>query len=664
MDHFHPIKLELLRTGPPHNQLLSPLTPYIALCGNSWPITLQIRHEHHRFLSRLERLRYAVQQGQDVLAVPDRVREATVNEVGQDVAEILGTIPSLLSELAGPRGMNEGMPLAHLSLVLGGSELALIPFELAFSPQAFPGEGLEFCLQLALPVVPTRQSRRSLPAFATWDAEQKPKLLVISAAPAGLEVPLAEHLHALRAAIEPWVGWPAGAGVATDEAAQKEQQNARLPLVKQHMRVLANASLEQIQEACASERYTHVHVLAHGGVYELGGERQFGVVLCDRVDKARAEVVSGKRLAKALQARSLDGSWRSSPFMVTLATCDSGHPGSVLVPGGGIAHDLHDEGIPWVIASQFPLTKAGSVLMAEGLYPGLLRGDDPRLVLHELRRKLYLSTQRSHDWASIVAYASLPRTFDDSLTIFFERQSRRAIDICFARADELANDNTPAADIGLEAALGQIRSLLQVWLGRLPASRDEAARERRAECYGMHGSAFKRIALQCSARGKTAQAAAMLRDALGYYRQAMNEWAAGSHYHGGYHWVAVQVLSLTAVLQDPPDQDTFDVVLHLAGRHVQGTSAAAQAWNHGALAELEMLSLYHARRPKPGGSQAHKLVTERVIRHCRAIVDLTGKNSFHVESTRRQFDRYVRYWDGEWTPVAKAAIQALSPPSG
>src|SRR5689334_21251471 len=104
MPRFRNIKLELLRPGPTHNQLLSPLTPYIALCGNSAPVTLQINHEHHRFLSRLERMRYVVGQARDGIAVPDRVREATVSEVGQDVAEILAKIPSLLAETSAARG--------------------------------------------------------------------------------------------------------------------------------------------------------------------------------------------------------------------------------------------------------------------------------------------------------------------------------------------------------------------------------------------------------------------------------------------------------------------------------------------------------------------------------------------------------------------------------
>ena len=35
MARVHEVELELVRPGPPHNQLLSPLTPYMALCGEA-----------------------------------------------------------------------------------------------------------------------------------------------------------------------------------------------------------------------------------------------------------------------------------------------------------------------------------------------------------------------------------------------------------------------------------------------------------------------------------------------------------------------------------------------------------------------------------------------------------------------------------------------------
>ena len=50
------IQLEILRHGPPHNQLLSPLTEYLALCENHPAVTVRLPFEHADFLLRLKAL--------------------------------------------------------------------------------------------------------------------------------------------------------------------------------------------------------------------------------------------------------------------------------------------------------------------------------------------------------------------------------------------------------------------------------------------------------------------------------------------------------------------------------------------------------------------------------------------------------------------------------
>jgi hypothetical protein len=44
------ITLELLRHGPSNNQLLSPLTQYLALCENHSAVTVRIPFMHNQFL--------------------------------------------------------------------------------------------------------------------------------------------------------------------------------------------------------------------------------------------------------------------------------------------------------------------------------------------------------------------------------------------------------------------------------------------------------------------------------------------------------------------------------------------------------------------------------------------------------------------------------------
>ena len=683
MTDFVPVKLELVRPGPAHNQLLSPLTAYMALCGEGSPITFHIDLEHHQMLSRLERLRYVVRQGSVVAGVPDRMREAALLEVGNDVKRVLGDIRSLLAEISRARASHPERDhtgrAVHLRLVLGGSELALIPFEMAFAPQAFPGEGLEFCLQLALPVVPTRETRSSRQLPVDWDRDLNPRVLFVAAAPGELTVPVESHVHALRAAVEPWVRWPIGEPPGS--AAMEER---RLPLVKQRLRVIVDASIEDIREQCARERFTHVHVLAHGDTYVAAGEQRFGLALCRAGDPSRKDVVSGARLAAALQPSAASAEWRSSPLIVTLATCDAGNQGSLLVPGGSIAHDLHMAGIPWVIASQFPLTVRGSVRLVEALYPLLLRGDDPREVLYEARRRLFMRSEHDHDWAALVAYATVPDDFDNQIYNFFERQTSRAIFVSMGRADDLAsrgNRRQWEGEIDRQLRLAQQglnlwEERLQRWAERLPAASRDQAQMRRVECYGTHGSVYKRMALLRElGQPLDLSVDGLLGKALEYYGRAMDEMTstkATREVAPTHHWVATQALALEAVLGKPRRLRTLIIAQEMAKRDLERGSVEARAWAYGSLAELEMLALYHWRDDQPGGMAADQqpaappdarrrdLATANVVEHCQNLVALSGLNSFPVESTRSQFERYQLVWQNlGWADIAEAAVRAL-----
>src|SRR5215472_14667262 len=114
MTTFHQVKLELLRPGTAENQLLSSLTPYLALCGEGAPITFRMELNHRDLLNRLERLRY--------LTVKEHVREATVGELSEEVADILSEIPTLLAEVSrarteGCRPGDQESHYVHLNLV-------------------------------------------------------------------------------------------------------------------------------------------------------------------------------------------------------------------------------------------------------------------------------------------------------------------------------------------------------------------------------------------------------------------------------------------------------------------------------------------------------------------------------------------------------------------
>ncbi|BBE50319.1 hypothetical protein OYT1_ch0753 [Ferriphaselus amnicola] len=451
MKTIQDVVLELVRPGPAHNQLLSPLTTYVALCGGGSPVSVHIPFEHQQLLTRIQRLRYELETGAASEAQIAQ-RQAELHEMGDILGKVLGDIPTLLAELN--RVRCTGRKLAHLRLSISASELGMVPFEAALSPAGFPGNGSPLFLQSHTPITLTREIRRGFPLPLNWN--RTPKILFAFASPPGLApVPAEAHLRAIRDAIDPWV-------------MIKDDDERRFREVKKLLTVLPDASLQAIRDLCNRESFTHVHILGHGAPFNSAGDRHFGLALSRHDDISTWEVVDGESLAIALTGKSSAGSPQDAPTLVSLATCDSGNIGSVITPGGSIAHDLHTAGIPWVIASQFPLWMKASTLAVSELFSGLLAGEDPRSVLYDLRRRLRTDCPNTHDWASIVAYATLPPDFDSQLTLFRDEQMRNRISVKLARLDDLFGGNQnadppPAALTELATISQDTRTLLSLW---------------------------------------------------------------------------------------------------------------------------------------------------------------------------------------------------------
>ena len=644
-DRIETVRLELIRPGPTHGQLLSPLTPYLALCGEESPVTLQIKFEHWRLLNRLERLRYVTPDNLGgTVAQPDSSRESELEELGRDVGEIFAAIPTLGSELGHASG--RGSSLVHLRLLISGSELALLPFELLISPTGYPGYGRPLLLQPETPIVITREIRRGQHKTPiNWD--RAPRILFVSAAPNGMHVPVREHIHALRRVIEPWVEW------ANDP-------RERLKNVKVHLNVLVNATLRDIRNACAKETYTHVHILAHGGSYKEAGQTRYGLVLCDEDQSKNAHIVDGKSLAEALHVQMTQSSSRSSPTIVSLATCDAGNIGSVIAPGGSIAHDLHGHGVPWVFASQFPLTKRGSEVLTEKLYHGLLWAEDPRELLAQLRLALHVERRHDHDWASLVAYAMTTEDLHKDIAMFRSHQYQAAIDndCVLAKYCQKAMDASMCVDdrglhlVQFEEAIERARNRIQRWKDQLPDGNNENTRRAREEYFGVAGSTEKKIAElyhKVDMQGWEKQA---LHASLAAYFEAVRLKPDG-------HWPATQYLALSAILEREPNMDLWVSIRHIAAGKLETQQGVDKAWALGTLAELELLRRYHA--PK---SKSDKSIEGAVLDYCRQLVNTVGIEHCAVMSTRRQFQRYVDWWQKNvWHETAKAAVAALTSPS-
>lgn len=428
MGSLRSVTLELLRHGPPHNQLLSPLTQYLGLCGNHGAVSVRVPQEHAQFVARLEQLSYRP-------GVSRTARELQLDDTARLMSDVLAQVPGLAADLAlcAQRAAAESTePLTHLELVLSAAELALLPFEMADAPNGLPGAGQPLLLQPQNPICMTRRVRRVEEPSIVWTNE--PRVLFIAAAPPTVgRIPVEAHVCALVEAIDPWVrrrGDSNAAPVVDD--ATNEELSGHVGGYHDRLTILPAASVRDIQRECARRRYTHVHILAHGKLFKQGVDDRFGIVLHHSDDPEREDVVDGRRLATLLRAYDDFGEARSSaPVVVTLACCEGGQQGTTIGAGSSVAHAVHEAGVPLVVASQFPLTFAGSVTMVESLYHGLLRGYDPRYLLAKLRRELKASQPESHDWASLVAYAAFPPDFDDQLEELRMQQARRSMEIAF-----------------------------------------------------------------------------------------------------------------------------------------------------------------------------------------------------------------------------------------
>ena len=655
------ITLELLRHGPAHNQLLSPLTPYLALCENHGAVTINMPFEHNQLLHRLDALGY--RSGEEA-------RIFQLKDTAAVLGELLGLIPGLTAETNKHDLATE--PLTHLRLIISASELALLPFELALSPAGLPGAGQFLLLQPQMPICLTREVRRALDDELKWP-DCPPRILFVAAAPPEVgSIPLEAHLLALRRAIDPWMKY-----YDPDDAA------ARAEKIAKHLVFLPDASIEAIEKECATCHFTHVHILAHGIQIPDGRyDKRYALALHDARDPDRMDPISGTRLATALRASGRDGhEGLARPAMVTLASCNSADVGSVAGAGASIAHALHEAGIAMVVAGQFPLSFEASIRLVEVLYEELLWGTDPRTLIDDVRRRLYSQFSTTHDWASLATYLSLPRDFEQQLSRIKIEQARRSVDAAMNHADVLtrgisrllagkANSGTrkksapekkqSKADFDelFESAKKRMSSAAK----RLEAL-VKAIPENKAEICGYLASAEKRraeVLYHASVRGGSSAKAkaarleeskALLVKARDYYWESYLKDRAS-------HWAIVQYLSLDRIITHTRNlMDVVDTANRPLGRdpkalwtlaRVQSLndlyldSAQTRSWAHGNLIELYLLALLPDFQSLLPEGEAER----RAKQHTEQLLEIAGWKSFEVYSTRRQIARYLEWYNG------------------
>jgi hypothetical protein len=664
------ITLELLRHGPPHNQLLSPLTQYLALCENHAAVTLHVPFEHNQFLHRLQALGYDL---------GDEPRAFQLKDTARVLGEMLGQVPGLIAELNRSPGRRqerssggESARMTHLRLVISASELALLPFELALAPQGFPGAGQQLLLQSDEPICLIREVRRVAEQYVQWP--NKPRILFVAASPPGVgPIPMESHLLALRQLVHPWVDH------YNDEDERREQ-------IAKHLVLLPNVTAEALETACADGSFTHVHILAHGIQYRDGYDVRFGLAFHNPNDpQGEPDIVSGERLATIIgAAQRLTNKVHFRPVVVTLASCNSGNVGSVAGAGSSVAHALHESGVPMVIAGQFPLSFPGSVLMVEVLYRGLLWGEDPRVTLSDLRRRLHSQLPDTHDWVSITAYASLSPEFEKGLTEVQIAQTMRGINVAMNYADRTTakmssqrkNGGVPLKPEEVMGALDKIDAAT-----RQLETLVERTGEQRDLLYGLLASTEKRRGEVYFFIGDNPIQGLVQKDYLTESRKSLLQarrcyWEAFLLDRSN-SWAPVQYLSLDIVLRHVTIRDmeitaaegdernapkslwTLAHVLSLTDlgsaqkRHVE--------WAYGNLVELYLLGMLIPEPLKEFGLEELK---NRAGQRARDLVNHAGPDSFEVYSTRRQILRYVEWYSemaplGQLVNAAKAVLDLL-----
>lgn len=634
------ITLELLRHGPAHNQLLSPLTDYLALCENHPAVSFQVPSEHNQMMYRLRALSYILKE---------ESRGFQLNDTARMMGDLLAKIPGLTANLNRHcKDHHESTEsVTHLRLILSSSELALLPFELAIAPSGFPGAGQHLSLQPQAPICITRETRRIPEECLAWPT--RPKILFVFASPPGLEaVPAQAHLLALRQAIAPWLA-----------LAEDMSSDERSRIVADKLGVITNATVQGLEQACASGEYTHIHILAHGVSLDTDYDHRYGLAFhSDSTDDGR-EVVSGERLATILRTpRHLDAGNFNRPAVVTLASCNGGNVGSVAGVGASVAHALHDAGIPMVIASQFPLSFGGSVMMVQDLYSGLLWGEDPRKLLVGLRRRLHSFFQETHDWASITAYTALPPDFDQQLLEASIAQANHAIDASLRNADRVLHsyvEQLKLAEKPIEAAL--IENLKTAQMKIVNAKQRligliDSNPEQEAQIQGQLASTQKREAqLRFHAIPKWDDASDLEKNqVLQDLDVARGLYLKADQLDKDSVWAQVQYLSLTLllasiknsnVIQAPPSHELLAIWLMAEVRIKNAMSSqdkGNKAWSYGYLAELYLLA---PLIPQLDEIRPKDHFPTMAVDAAKMVSILKGHNSIHIYSTRRQIYRYI-----------------------
>jgi CHAT domain len=497
-----------------------------------------------------------------------------------------------------------GKGLVQIDLVSNAAELWAFPFEACYEANS------SWLDKVDSGVVITRRIRGGFSDEALpWP--DRPRVLFAHApADSDLQQSLIDnHANALREALQPW-----SRGAAVDDSL---------------LRVAEVVGLKALAKAREEFNPSYVHLLAHGALTAPTGPGRPHPNWGLRLGFCGEDGVAPEEVAKVLAPNA------GVPLVVTIAACDSANQTELTYTNYSVAQELHRLGVPVVVASQLPLTMAGSVTMAREFYRCLLEGEDVRRALHAMRVALHKDTNAGHDWLSLVGYVRLPpEGYARYLHEFGLRVELGMLKAQQDRADSLTKSGGTALEFdGIELQLRKRIAALTTRYKELDGSNQRLV----DEAQGLLASANKRLAELLFTRAE------QLRDRrdldLAASREALNQSLA--RYGAAYgrninHWLGIQLLALQAALTgrfgNPND---WSIVFRAA--EIARDADERDFWACGTLAETYLLApIAGAPKQLDAAGDALDLLRKRAKGH--------RDEQFAIDSTRRQLKRYVSWW--------------------
>jgi len=182
-------------------------------------------------------------------------------------------------------------------------------------------------------------------------------------------------------------------------------ESAFAPLIRRGLVVLEKLkrpTLGELQKALRRDHFHIFHFIGHG---KFVVHKQDGVLLMEEELNGRGRPVSGQYLSILLHDHQ-------SLRMVVLNACEGART-SQSDPYAGVAHTLVQQGIPAVIAMQFPILEDSAIEFAFEFYGAIVDGFPIDTAISEARKAIF-TTGNETEWATPVLFMNSPdgRIFD------------------------------------------------------------------------------------------------------------------------------------------------------------------------------------------------------------------------------------------------------------